>query len=43
MHNNGIFQWIQKYTGKEKVKSTEELLSDTLSRVEVVLFGYGRI
>ena len=43
MHNNELFQRIQKYTGKEKVKSTEELLSDALSRVEVVLFGFGRI
>ncbi len=43
MHNNDLFKSIQKYTGKEKVKSTEEMLSDALNHVEVILFWFWRI
>ncbi len=43
MHNNDLYVFAQKYLGKEKVKSTEELLTHELDEVEVILFGFGRI
>lgn len=43
MRNNGIFTSVQKYLGKEKVASTEELLTEALVHVEVMVFGYGRV
>jgi len=43
MHNNELYTFIQKYLGKEKVGSIEEALSQELSRVEVMIFGFGRI
>ncbi len=43
MNNNKIFTKLEKFLGKEHVKSTEEVLSEALRQVEVILFGYWRI
>ena len=43
MNNNLVFAKIQKYLGRETVGSTEELLTDAMNQVEVMLFGYGKM
>lgn len=43
MHNNDVYNRIQKYLRHDSVNSTEELLTHALDDVEVVLFWYGKM
>lgn len=43
MHNNELYAKVQNFFGKEKIQSTEEMLTHALDQVEIILFGYGRM
>ncbi len=43
MHNNWMYEHRKRYLGKNSVESDEELEDGELEKVEVILFGYGRI
>lgn len=43
MNNNEIYTRMQKYLGDDMTASTEEIWNDELERVDVILFGYGRM